>query len=460
MMNYLKEDTIVALSTAVGKSAIAVIRLSGEDSFKIINKVFRASSKSQKQIKHGYIMDGTEKKDEVLCTFLKSPRTYTGENLVEISVHGSPVIINEVIILLHKNGARLAEPGEFTYRAFLNNKIDLTKAEAICSLIASKAERSVKAALNNLSGELSLKIKNITATLTNLIALIEATLEHPEEDIAFPSHNNVVIKLDSCIKNIQKLLDSYKTSKILQYGIKIAIIGKPNVGKSSLLNKILGKNRVIVTDVAGTTLDSIEETINYKGVALTIVDTAGIRAHAENLMEFLGQEKTKEVINGSDILVWLFDASLELDEDDKKIADFIENSGFNMSTVGVLNKSDLLMKLSPAVVSHNFSFSVVLSTSARTGAGVLGLLDELTKIAGLEDSVDSYLVINSRHFILLQKALNFLAKTKQLLNLKEDNYEIVCFEIAKAQTTLDEILGINVKQDILDTIFSTFCIGK
>jgi tRNA modification GTPase len=459
-MNYLKEDTIVALSTAVGKSAIAVIRLSGMDSFKIANKVFITRSKSKKQIKYGYIMDGTEKKDEVLCTFLKAPRTYTGENLVEISVHGNPVIINEVIILLHKNGARLAEPGEFTYRAFLNNKIDLTKAEAICSLIASKAEKSVKAALNNLSGELSIKIKNVTTILTDLIALIEVTLEHPGEDITFLPHGDVVIKLDSCIKNIQDLLYSYKTSKILQCGIKTVIIGKPNVGKSSLLNKILGKDRAIVTDIAGTTLDSIEETINYKGVAITIVDTAGIRTSTENLIEFLGQKKTKEVVSEADVLVWLFDASSELDENDKKIADFIESLRFNIPTIGVLNKSDLFMKLSPAVISRNFSFSTVLFTSAKTGVGVSMLLGELAKIVGLEDSMDSYLVINSRHSILLQKALNFLVKARQLLDLEEDNDEIVCFEIAKAQTALNEILGINVKQDVLNTIFSTFCIGK
>ncbi|MDR3281728.1 MAG: tRNA uridine-5-carboxymethylaminomethyl(34) synthesis GTPase MnmE [Endomicrobium sp.] len=459
-MNYLKEDTIVALSTAVGKSAIAVIRLSGMNSFKIINKIFRTHSKSQKQVKYGHIVDGTEKKDEVLCTFLRAPHTYTGENLVEISVHGNPIIVNEVITLLHKNGARLAEPGEFTYRAFLNNKMDLTKAEAVCSLIASKTERSAKAALNNLSGEFSLKIKNINTVLTNITLLMETTLEYPEEDIVFLSHDKKVIKLDSCIKNIQNLLDSYKTSKILQHGIKSAIIGRPNVGKSLLLNKILGKNRAIVTNIAGTTSDSIEETINYKGVALTIIDTAGIRTHVRNLIESLGQKKTKETIRKSDVLIWLFDASSELDKDDKKIAKFIGRSDFNRPVIGVLNKSDLFLKLSPNSIAHDFSFSTIISISAKTGIGILTLLDELTKIAGLSDSMGDCLTINFRHFILLKKAQESLLRTKQLVDLEEDNDEIICFEVKRAQMALNEILGIDIKQDILDAIFSTFCIGK
>ena len=456
-MNYLKEDTIAALSTAAGKSAIAVIRLSGETSFQIINKIFKTRSKQEQQVKYGHIVDGTEKKDEALCTFFKAPHTYTGENLVEITVHGNPVIINEVLNLLYKNGARPAEPGEFTYRAFLNGKMDLAKAEAVCALITSKTEMSAKAALNSLSGEFSSRIKNIRDAITNLIAFMEVNLDHPDEDIMFLSRDEKLLRLDSYIKDVQNLLNSYKTGKILQQGIKIAIIGKPNAGKSSLLNTILGENRAIVTDIAGTTTDTIEETIDYRGIPLVITDTAGIRDHTESPIELLGQEKTKETVDKTDILIWVLDASSELDRDDAKIADFLKKSDLNIPIIYALNKSDL----PPILLSSSLEkeCKTEIKISAKTGAGIPDLLNEITKTAGVLDSKNDYLMINSRHFMLLQNTLESLIRTKLALATKDAD-EIACFEVAIAQTALNEILGINVKQDILDTIFSTFCIGK
>jgi tRNA modification GTPase len=458
-MNYLKEDTIAALSTAAGKSAIAVIRLSGQYAFQVVNKIFQTKSKPDQQVKYGYIVDGAEKKDEVLCAFFKAPNTYTGEDLAEISLHGNPVIINEVLNLLYKNGARPAEPGEFTYRAFLNGKKDLAEAEAVCALITSKTATSAKAALNNIAGVFSSRVNAIKDNITNLIAFMEVNLDHPEEDIMFLSRNEKLSSLDSYIKDIENLLNSYKASKIFQNGIKAAIIGKSNAGKSSLLNAILGKNRAIVTDIAGTTTDAIEGIIDCHGIPLTIIDTAGIRDHTDNAIELLGQEKTKEIISTADILIWIFDSSCALDKNDLKIADFLKKTDLNIHTIGVLNKSDLPLQLFFDINSIEQSrFLTIIKIAAKTEFGVADLLDEIAKVAGASDSKNDYLMINSRHFTLLQTALDALIRTKQELSKGAD--EIACFEAVSAQTALNEILGIDVKQDILDTIFSTFCIGK
>jgi tRNA modification GTPase len=459
-MNYLKEDTIAALSTAAGKSAIALIRMSGNNSFDILNKVFKASSSKDNRIKHGFIVDGNEKKDEVLCSFFYAPNTYTGENLVEISAHGNPIIINEILALLYKAGARPAEPGEFTYRSFLNGKKDLTQAEAVCNLITSKTSASVKAALNNVKGTFSTKIKSIKNSITNLLACMEVNLDHPEEDIIFLSREEKLACAQACIKDIESLLKSYKVSKVLQNGIKVALIGKPNVGKSSLLNAILGKNRAIVTDIAGTTTDTIEEIIDCYGVPLTVIDTAGIRTHAENSIELLGQEKTKETIFSADVLVWIFDTSLQIDKDDVQIANILNKEKLSIPIIVALNKSDLPQKLN---IDNNPLFSKFAATkvkiSAKKETGFFTLLEKLTKAVDVDDIQSTNLMINSRHYALLSNALEALQKTKLELS-KKDVDELACFHAQVAQKALKEILGIEVKEDILDTMFSTFCIGK
>jgi tRNA modification GTPase len=458
-MNYLKNDTITALSTAAGKSAIAVIRLSGENAFEIINKVFQTKSLTDKQVKYGYIIDGTEKIDEVVCTFFKAPRTYTGEDLVEISVHGNPIIIDKVLNLLYKADARPAEGGEFTYRAFLNGKKDLAEAEAVCNLITSKTAASAKAALNNISGVFSSKVKTIKDNITNLIAFMEVNLDHPEEDIMFLSREEKLAKFDSHIQDIRNLLSSYKTSKILQNGVNVAIIGKPNIGKSSLLNAILGRNRAIVTELAGTTTDTIEETIDCKGIPLTIIDTAGIRDHTDTSIELIGQERTKEAMHKADILLWIFDSSSKLDKNDIKIAGFLRKSEIHIPIIAVLNKSDLPVNLSLTEEANWDIFSDTIKVSAKTENGISNLLDKIAETAGASETQNDYLMINSRHYTLLKSALDALTKTRKVLKTGNAD-EIACFEATNAQDSLNEILGVNVKQDILDVIFSTFCIGK
>jgi tRNA modification GTPase len=486
-MSYINEDTIAALSTAPGKSAIAVIRLSGADAFEIIGKIFQALPvqgrpvEADKQIKYGYIVDAAEKKDEVLCAFFKAPRTYTGENLVEISVHGNTVIINEVLNLLYKNGARPAQAGEFTYRAFINGKKDLAQAEAVCALIAGKTEKAVKAALNNLGGELSNKIKNAKDALINLLAYLEAGMDHPEEDIMFLSRSQKSKTLSDLIEQNAKLLSAYKISQTLRNGLKAAIIGKPNVGKSSLLNAILGKNRAIVTEIAGTTTDAIEEIIDCRGIPLTIIDTAGLRSHTNNAIEKLGQEKTKETLSAADIIIRVTDGSQPLDKNDEEIAALLKNVSTPVITAE--NKSDLKLQSSDTAKTRGDSAQdeiagkrsgkildgfgkaetqtfnpAVCRLSAKTGDGVPELLDKIAKIAGVSDSGGN-LMINARHYNLLQTAQTALENAKKQYT-NGDADEIAAFEIRSALAAYEEILGITAPADILDSIFSTFCIGK
>ena len=464
-MNLFKqEDTIVALATGNIKSALAIIRISGSIAKTIVSSVFFTKSHKpinieDRKVYHGYICDNDKQLDEVILYYLKAPHTYTGEDTVEISTHGNPLIVQNIINLLLSKGIRPADKGEFTYRAFMNNKLDLSEAEAVNELINSSNSKSVELALNSLQGSLSNKIKDIKQDLTTLFAYLEVSLDYPQEDIDFLTREQKKESMQNIISKLNDLISSYSLSKLVTNCIKIAIVGKPNVGKSSILNSILGYQRAIVTDIAGTTTDTIEETVEYNGVSVTIIDTAGIRYHTTNTIEKIGQERSKSSIENADIILWITDSSIDFDDNDKQIANLLKDK--QDKTIVVLNKSDLQQKISSKdikdIVSTNsiINFSTVNNTPIET---ILNKIFELMNLTDIEER-ESSVLINARQYNLICKVQEHLTKILELID-KGDSDEIVSFETQNALNSLNEILGIDAKEDILHTVFSKFCVGK
>lgn len=463
-MNLFKqEDTIVALATGNIKSALAIIRISGSIAKTVVSSVFFTKNHNpvtieDRKVYHGYIYDNDKKLDEVILYYLKAPHTYTGEDTVEISTHGNPLIVQKIVNLLLSKGIRPADKGEFTYRAFINNKMDLSEAEAVNELINSSNSKSVELALNSLQGSLSNKIKNIKQDLTTLFAYLEVSLDYPQEDIDFLTRDQKKESMQKIISRLNDLISSYSLSKLITSGIKIAIVGKPNAGKSSILNSILGYQRAIVTDIAGTTTDTIEETVEYNGISITIIDTAGIRYHTTNTIEKIGQERSKSSIEVADIILWITDSSIDFDDNDKQIADLLKDK--QAKTIVVLNKSDLQQKISltelkkVANINTVINFSTVIKTPIET---ILNKIFELMNLTDIEENTN--VLLNTRQYNLICKVQEHLNKILELID-RGDSDEIVSFETQNALNSLNEILGIDAKEDILHTVFSKFCVGK
>jgi tRNA modification GTPase len=463
-MNLFKqEDTIVALATGNIKSALATIRISGSIAKQAVSSVFFTKKHNKieledKKVCHGYIFDDNKKIDEVILYYLKAPHTYTGEDTVEISTHGNPLIIQQIINLLLSKNIRLADRGEFTYRAFINNKMDLSEAEAVNELINSSSSKSAELALNSLQGSLSDKIKDIKQDLTVLFAYLEVSLDYPQEDIDFLTRQQKKENMQKIISKLNDLISSYSLSKLITNGIKIAIAGKPNAGKSSILNSILGYQRAIVTDIAGTTTDTIEETVEYNGISLTIIDTAGIRQHTSNSIEKIGQERSKSSIEIADIILWVMDSSISLDDNDKQIFELLKNK--LDKTVVILNKCDLQQKISLREFNNFIDTNTIVQFSVINKTPIENILNKIYEILNIKDIEDNgNILLNARQYSLLCKVQQQLNKILELID-KGDSDEIVSFETEIALNSLNEILGIDVKEDILHTVFSKFCVGK
>jgi tRNA modification GTPase len=449
-------DTIVALATAPGLGAIAVIRLSGPKAIEIVASVFSKKSlikQASHTVHFGKLMNGPEVLDEVVVSIYRAPRSYTGEEVVEISCHGAPLIQDDILQLMIQAGARMAKPGEFTQRAFLNGKLDLTQAEAVADLIASNTEAARKTALHNLKGGFSTDLQVMREKLIKFSALIELELDFSQEDVAFANKKELEILVQQMQIKTQELLDSFKLGNVIKNGVQVAIVGKPNAGKSTLLNALLNENRALVSDIPGTTRDTVEEYLNIQGILFKLIDTAGIRQSSQDSIELMGIEKSKEKILGADIVVALFDVNDQGVEQVKTWKS--EVSADKLILVG--NKKDLLKDKG---ILSDPNLDEVVFISAKEKENIKALEDLLyQKVAGDGLQKEGTIVTNARHVASLKKLLLALNDVETGLQHNVTG-DLLALDIRQALHYLGTITGQITNEDQLDFIFSKFCIGK
>ncbi|MEQ2401407.1 tRNA uridine-5-carboxymethylaminomethyl(34) synthesis GTPase MnmE [Peptoniphilus hominis (ex Hitch et al. 2025)] len=454
-------DTIAAISTAIGEAGIAIVRMSGDDSINIIDKIFVSASKvkmaeaENRKFLYGHICDGDKKIDEVLVVKMKGPHSYTAEDIVEIHCHGGVVSVKRILNLILSKGARLAEKGEFTKRGFLNGRIDLTQAEAVIDLIKAKTDISFDLGLNQLGGALSEVLNKLKDELVSMQALIVANIDFPDEDIEDAAYNDLLDRSNKILEKMDKLLENSKNSRLLRDGINTVILGKPNVGKSSLLNGLLKYDRAIVTDIAGTTRDVIEDYINLDGVLLKISDTAGIR-ETEDEVEKIGVNIAREKLKDADLVIAIFDLSRDFDQDDKEILKLIENK----KHIIILNKDDLEQKISDDEIKKYFKDDY-LRLSVMENESVMKvekLIIDLFFDGELQISSDTVLS-NLRHINALREAKKELLEVNESLN-KRVFLDLIEVDLENVIAHISEITGTITTEDILDRVFSDFCIGK
>ena len=458
----MKSDTIAAIATAMSPSGIGIIRLSGDEALEIIDKIYRSKNNKKKisqcdshTIHYGYIYDGDEMIDEVMVLLMKAPNTYTKEDTIEIDCHGGVFVMKRILETVIKYGARPAEPGEFTKRAFLNGRIDLTQAESVIDVINSKNAFALKSSLSQLKGSVLTDVKNIRGNILHEIAFIETALDDPEH-ISLDGYNEKLLEVvNKERKEIKRLLDSSDNGRILKEGINTVILGKPNAGKSSLLNVLVGEERAIVTDIAGTTRDVLEEQINLHGISLNIMDTAGIR-NTEDVVEKIGVSKAKEYANKADFIIYVIDSSTPLDESDFEIMEILTDK----KAVVLLNKSDLNVVTSKEDVEMHLD-KTIIAISAKENTGITELEDTIKEMFfhGEVSFNDEVYITNIRQKNSLQDALLSLNLVVQSIedDMPEDFYSI---DLMSAYESLGKMIGESVEDDLVNEIFSKFCMGK
>jgi tRNA modification GTPase len=451
----MENDTIAAIATSMGRSAVNIIKISGPESISIVSKIFTKdlSKLEPNTINYGFIKEGNELIDEVLVSLFTSPNSQTGEDIVEINTHGGISVTNKVLELVLSNGARLAEPGEFLKRAFLNGKKDLIEAEAISDLINAKTEEARKMSLKGLSGELSKKIKTLRNKILNIIANIEVNIDYPEyEDAIIYTNELLKTNINEIQSDLEKLVKESEKGTLLNNGINVGIVGKPNVGKSSLLNLLINEEKAIVTDIEGTTRDIVEGNITINGVTLNLIDTAGIR-ETNNVVEKLGVEKSKDIINKSDLIIALFDISRPFTLEDEAILSSIKAK----KSIIILNKTDLPTKID----LNKFTSYNVIKTSVKEDIGkdeLLNMIKELFSLNEIETGDFTYLS-NARQISLIKEALKLCLEIKYQ-NEQNTPVDLIQIDLQNLWEKLGEITGDAYKDELLDEIFSKFCLGK
>ena len=454
-------STIVAISTAPAIGGIGIIRLSGEKTFEIIEKIFIPKNKQKieeikgNSIKYGHIVDEGKTIDEVLVSYFKAPKSYTAEDMCEINSHGGILIVRRILEICLKNGVTLAEPGEFTKRAFLNGRIDLAQAESVIDIINAKTNKEVEASEKQLEGYLSSEISNIRKKVMDLMVDIEVSIDYPEYDVEEVTYSNAIKILEDIQNHLKKLSNSFENGKIIKDGIKLAIIGRPNAGKSSLLNEFLKEERAIVTDIEGTTRDTIEEQISISGIPFKIIDTAGIR-ESEDKIERIGIEKSKKAAQNSDIILAIFDVSKPLNKEDFEIINFIKNK----KTIIILNKIDLNENAETITELSNLGKDI-LKISVLEKKGIEQIYEKLTQMFNINeiDLDNGNVITNIRHKELIDCAKQ---NAKQSIIALKSNLpvDIIAINIKEILENLGKITGESVSEDIIKEIFSKFCLGK
>ena len=449
------EDTIAAIATAYGEGGIGIIRISGEDSRDILRKIFTGKIESRR-LSYGKIVDENEHIDEVLAVYMKGPKTYTGEDVVEINCHGSMVALRKTLALVLSKGARMAEPGEFTKKAFLNGRLDLSQAEAVIDVIKAKSDRSFDVAISQLEGSLSKRIEKIRQALLDLLVEVTVNIDYPDEDIEIMTYD----KARDCLCNIRnmigELLATSGSGRMIREGIRIAIVGKPNVGKSSLMNCLLRESRAIVTEIPGTTRDTIEEAVSIRNLPVYLIDTAGIR-DTDDTVEKIGIEKTKEAFNNADYIILVVDGSRPLTSEDEEIISYVRGR----RALVLLNKRDLGAEVTVDVISEKLPDCDIIETALSKGEGLTEIEDNIESLVygGQISQGESLMVNNVRHIDLLKHADSAAGDALSLLEIMEP-LDIVEIDIRNAYDFLGEIVGDTVSDEIINEVFARFCLGK
>lgn len=457
-------STIVAISTAPGIGGIGIIRMSGKDTFYILDKVFKPKNKQSISeikgytIKYGNIVNpqNGEIIDEVLVSYFKDPMSYTKENMCEINSHGGNIVMKKILEICLENGAILAEAGEFTKRAFLNGRIDLSQAESVIDIINAKTDKEAMASLKQLEGNLSQRINEIRQEVLSIMVDIEASIDYPEYDVEEVTNSKALAILNSVKEKLRKLEKSFDNGKIIREGIKVAIIGRPNAGKSSLLNAILQEERAIVTEFEGTTRDTIEEFVSIEGIPLKVIDTAGIR-DAKDEVEKIGIKKAREIARTADLIIAIFDASKKLTKEDKDILEIAKTK----KSIIILNKTDLEQVITKDDIEKDELGKEIIEISALNKTGIEEIYKVITKMFSLNEiNVDSEIIVtNMRHKQLINSALENANKAIDVIN-KELPIDVIAIYIKEILESLGNITGENVSEDIIKEIFAKFCLGK